>query len=263
MVNTKELIRAGCKYLGTPYDKLDCQAFIERCLKDIGVRKDLSGSNAWFREILQNGWIGSPEECIEKYGRIPPGAFLFILADVSDSTPAKYRDDGIGDATHIGIYTGETGNTMVAISGDPKNFKYNFGDGAIHSSHSKGGVCTSRFAGKSIKGGWNRVGLWNRLDYGGDTVQVTYKAKVIGGGLNIRAEPDKSSERLGQIPNGTVITVTEDLAGWSKIEYGDIIGYVVSSYLQEVREEIEMVTVSKKELQSMYDMLGDWLGLRG
>lgn len=44
--------------------------------------------------------------------------------------------------------------------------KYVYGDGAIHSSASKGHVVTSKFAGKSINGGWNRIGLWNAISYG-------------------------------------------------------------------------------------------------
>ena len=55
--------------------------------------------------------------------------------------------DGIGNASHIGLYIGRE-------------------SGAIHSSYSKNGVRYSYFAGSTINGGWNRVGLWNELDYG-------------------------------------------------------------------------------------------------
>lgn len=148
MVDGKKLGEVGFRYIGTPYSEMDCQAFIERCLKDCGDYTNLSGSNAWYREVMKHGWVGTPEECKRLQGKVPKGAFLFILKDVSDSTPAKYRDDGIGDATHIGIVTDKD-------------------KGAIHSSKSKGEVCQSEFHGKTIKnGGWNRVGLWNRVDYG-------------------------------------------------------------------------------------------------
>ena len=78
---------------------------------------------------------------------IPNGAFLFIL-EQDGGEPAKYRADGIGNASHMGIKTG-------------------IGEGAIHSSKSRGCVCTSVFRDKSINGGWNRVGLWDAIDYGG------------------------------------------------------------------------------------------------
>ncbi len=148
MIDGKKLGEAGFKYIGRSYSEMDCQAFVERCLKDCGDKTNLSGSNAWYREVMKNGWVGTPEECVRMQGKVPKGAFIFILKEVSDSTPAKYRDDGIGDATHIGIVTDKD-------------------KGAIHSSKSKGEVCQSEFHGKTIKnGGWNRVGLWDKVDYG-------------------------------------------------------------------------------------------------
>ena len=97
-----ELAKAGYKYLGIPYSQIDCQAFVEKCLSDIGININLAGSNAWFRECRSNGFIGTPEECKAKYGLIPPGAFLFILKH-DGKEPAKYKADGIGNASHIGI----------------------------------------------------------------------------------------------------------------------------------------------------------------
>ena len=84
----------------------------------------------------------------EKFGSVPKGALLFIVEPVGPKTPAKFRDDRVGDATHMGIVTGRN-------------------EGAIHSSKSRGGVVTSKFAGKTIpNGGWNRVGLLPVFDYG-------------------------------------------------------------------------------------------------
>ena len=132
---------AGDKYLGRSYQEMDCQAFVEKCMADVGYRKDLGGSNSWYRECMKHGWAGSPEECAKEFGSVPKGALLFILEDVGPKTPAKFRNDGIGDVTHMGIVTGRN-------------------DGAIHSSSSRGCVAASKFKGKTIpNGGWNRVGL--------------------------------------------------------------------------------------------------------
>ena len=148
MVDGNKLGEVGFNYIGTPYDEMDCQAFVERCLRDCGEKLNLPGSNAWYREVMKNGWVGSPEECKRLHGKVPKGAFLFIVKDVNPSTPEKYRHDGYGDADHIGIVT-------------------NKDKGAIHSSKSRGGVCQSEFHGKTIKnGGWNKVGLWDKVDYG-------------------------------------------------------------------------------------------------
>ena len=48
----------GEKYLGTPYSEMDCQAFVEACLRDAGINLDLAGSNAWYRKM---DWTGTPE----------------------------------------------------------------------------------------------------------------------------------------------------------------------------------------------------------
>ncbi|MBR3494215.1 MAG: leucine-rich repeat domain-containing protein [Clostridia bacterium] len=143
-VTAQSVSMQGDKYLYVPYSVMDCQAFVERCLKDAGLYWNLAGSNAWYRQMT---WTGSPEECIATFGYIPVGAFLYILKQ-DGGEPDKYKPDGLGNASHIGIYIGRK-------------------DGAIHSSYSKGGVFYSKFSGSTIpNGGWNRVGLWYRLDYG-------------------------------------------------------------------------------------------------
>ena len=165
MPNANDLAKAGCKYLGRSYQEMDCQKFVEKCLSDIGAGKDLSGSNAWYRAMT---WKGTPEECRASFGEIPNGAFLFILEN-NGKEPEKYRHDGIGNASHIGLKTGMSGSEMVRLAeeaGDTNARKYNFGSGAIHSSQSRGAVCTSNFKDKTIRGGWNRIGLWDRIDYG-------------------------------------------------------------------------------------------------
>ena len=142
--SAKELAQAGFHYIGAPYSTMDCQAFVEHCMKDVGVSRNLPGSNAWYRAMT---WTGTPEECKARFGSIPDGAFLFIL-EQDGKEPAKYRRDGIGNASHIGIKTGK-------------------GQGAIHSSSSRGCVCESVFNDRTVRnGGWNRVGLWDAFDYG-------------------------------------------------------------------------------------------------
>lgn len=129
---------------GISYQKMDCQAFMEVCLAMIGIRADWKGSNAMYRDMA---WVGTPEECRARYGKIPVGAWLYIWADDGGEVARGYRD-GLGNASHVGVYTGQ-------------------GLGAVHSSSSRGCVCESKFAGRTIpNGGWNRVGLCKLLDYG-------------------------------------------------------------------------------------------------
>ena len=146
MVDGNRLGAVGFEKLGTPYSQMDCQAFIEWCLMKCGLKMDLAGSNAWYREIRKNGAIMTPEECVRQLGCVPKGAFLFIHAFDGGEEKRGYHD-GLGNASHIGICTGTQG------------------EGAIHSSKSRGCVAESRFNGKSISGGWNAVGLYNKVSY--------------------------------------------------------------------------------------------------
>lgn len=182
MIEGKNLVQAAVKYLGRSYSEMDCQAFPERALKDCGININLAGSNAWYREVMKNGAVMTPEECVRKLGNVPPGAFLFIWANDGGEEKRGYHD-GLGNASHMGFCTDETAEEMMAYclaqigsAAERKWFieKVSHGNGAIHSSSSRGCVCTSKFAGKTIpNGGWNRVGLWTKeiaYDYtGGDS----------------------------------------------------------------------------------------------
>ena len=113
-------------------------------------------------------------------------------------------------------------------------------------------------------GKWSWHGWLKKISEGG-SMKVTYQAKVIGGALNLRSGPSKSDERIDQIPDGTIVTVTEDLAGWSKVIFDGREGYVASMYLEEVKpdQDVDLTAVPKAELEAVYDMIGNWLGLRG
>ena len=288
MATAKELIDVAPNYLGVPYSHLDCQAFVERCLRDIGIRKDLNGSNTWYRYILENGWVGSPEECKALFGTIPEGAFLFIL-EHDGKEPEKYRQDGIGNASHIGIYTAMTGEEMVALAiaeGDTEAGKYNFGNGAIHSSSTRKAVATSNFAGKTINGGWNRIGLWTAISYGeqidsiihgdkpgGETMVATVYSDN-GKPVNFRKKPSTSAALVDQIPVGEQVEVTERGSDWCSCKWKGKTGYIMTQFLifgeYVPGEDTDptptpdgMVLVNRGELEKVYDMIGNLLGVRG
>ena len=229
MISGKDLAEAGYKYLGVPYSRMDCQAFAEQCLRDCRLEMNLAGSNAWFREVWRNGTVLTPEDCVKQWGTVPAGAFLFILKE-DGGEPEKYRADGLGNACHIGIATGR-------------------GEGAVHSSASRGCVAESRFEGKTIRnGGWNRVGLWNRVDYGlplpGDTAGLpeqiqqvvseasrTVRAVVASGNgkpVNTRKGPGKlyPLSKAGKLPAGTEVEILARKGTWDRIRCADANGAV-------------------------------------
>lgn len=222
----EEMAKAGLKYMGTPYDSMDCQEFVEACLKDIGLPVDKAGSNTWYRTMT---WTGSPEECKKRFGRIPVGAFLFIL-EHDGKEPKQYLKDGIGNASHMGIKT-------------------NTESGAIHSSSTRGIVTESVFKDKTIpNGGWNRVGLWAVLLYGSDIdsqligtgnesveVNAMKAAKVTapsGSTVNMWKEAKRNSGLVDRIPIGTEVLVMQDKGEWMEILKGSKQGWMLSNYLE-------------------------------
>lgn len=291
MPKGSELAKTGCPYLGTPYSQLDCQAFVERCLDNIGLHKNLAGSNAWYRFTMNNGWVGTPEECKNKFGNIPPGAFLFIL-EHNGKEPEKYRQDGIGNASHIGIYTGMTGKQMADLAeqaGNEKAADYDFGNGAINSSSTRKAVATSKFSGKSISGGWNRVGLWNQISYGepfdriisGGSGQETEGEIMIattwaqnGTTVNMRKSASTGSDLVERIPIGETVEVLDKGSEWCRCKWRNKTGYIKSEFLifgEVIPGEDEaptpipegMIMVNREQLEQVYDMIGNLLGRKG
>lgn len=236
MITAESVARQGNKYLGTPYTAMDCQAFFEACLADAGISRDLKGSNAWYRDMT---WTGSPEKCKKCFGSIPAGAFLFIHAFDGGEAKRGYHD-GLGNASHIGIYTGT-------------------GDGAIHSSQSRGCVATSKFAGKTINGGWNMVGLWDRLSYGAkidaalaglssetvpESTPIRIEVKPMdmivksanGAGVRMRKTASATGAYMCTIPEGSVLSVTETKAGFGRVYHEGLIGWANLDYLAPVED---------------------------
>lgn len=251
------LAQTGCKYLGRLYSDMDCQKFVETALRDAGITKDLAGSNAWYRMMT---WVGTPAECKAKFGSIPVGAFLYILSN-NGKEPEKYKKDGIGNASHIGIYTAMTGAEMVAqalADGNVNGTAYNFGNGAIHSSSSRAHVCTSAFAGKAISGGWNRIGLWDKIDYGehvnailrgespssidpDDPVPTPEPAPVVtvgkvyaeaGRAVKMRQKPSSKCNLYWDVPIGETVEILGE-GEWDHIRWNGRTGYMKSDYIMK------------------------------
>ncbi len=222
---------AGDKYIGRSYEEMDCQEFVERCLAEVGIRMDLKGSNAWWREMT---WTGTPEECAKIFGSVPKGAFLFIL-EMDGGEEKRGYHDGKGNASHIGIKTGR-------------------GKGAIHSSATRGCVAESEFHDKTIKnGGWNRVGLWDQMDYGktinwllehmgigsapADPSQEEGKIMTVtvtspnGKPVNLRKAADKDAALVDKIPDGTEAELLSSGEEWSKIKAKGKTGWMMTEFL--------------------------------
>ena len=87
------------KYIGIPYERLDCQAFVEQVLKDCGEKHNWRGSNHIWRDAVTN------RNKIESIADIPAGALVFTLKYDGGEKDKGYNDN-MGNAKHVGIYLG-------------------------------------------------------------------------------------------------------------------------------------------------------------
>ena len=121
----EQAIKGG--YIGIPYDKLDCQGFVERVLADCGVRKpngtvyDWKGSNSMYRNYYQ--WRGTVKECEAKYGMIPQGALVFTRKNDGGEVERGYHD-GLGNFSHVGIYVGAPHGVIHSTTGGVQYGKF-------------------------------------------------------------------------------------------------------------------------------------------
>lgn len=138
------------KYDKMTYSEVDCQAFCELVLKDIGVRRsngkpyNWRGSNHIARVACK--WLGTVEEALSQFGEIPRGAWVFKWADDGGERERGYSD-GKGNYKHIGIYIG---NDQVR---DSTRYKNSSGEYVRNGP----GTCSMK--------GFNRVGLAQVLDF--------------------------------------------------------------------------------------------------
>ena len=175
-----------------------------------------------------------------------PGMAAFKLREPGEkgyALPGKYQGDpDQNDYYHIGLVDEDSGYVLNAKS-------------------TSQGFCRDKL---TAKNGWDAVAELSAVEYdsGGDT-QVSYQAKVVGGKLNLRAGKSTSAERICQIPEDSIVSVSEESGGWAKVSYGGKEGWCLAQYLEKIDQDADIVSVSRKALESVYDLIGDWLGMRG
>lgn len=103
------------------------------------------------------------------------------------------------------------------------------------------------------------VGLYNPIFKGGGKMEV-YDAKVVGGALNLRDEPSKYGDRLCQIPDGTVLKITEEQEDWALTSYAGNVGWAMKRFLEPVEDgSTDLVMVPRRELEEMRSMIDRWM----
>ena len=244
--------------VGYTYDELDCQALVEHCVQQAGGSMDYRGSNDMARNLawlgtLENAWAG---------GMLAPGALLFIHEDDESGLPARYRGDGLGDFSHVGLYVG-----VDALADTDKSGRRRACD-VVHSSASMG-----RVAGSTLQNGWTHVGWAREIDYGAEIAPgVELGARVSaddagaggaisgggdlaaggsagggwyavvtspnGGPVKLRKSASMRERTYWHVAPGTRVRVERERAGWALIRAVCTDGherraYMMAKYLEE------------------------------
>ena len=139
--------------VGYTYDEMDCQAFVEHCVKQAGGSMSYRGSNDMARRAA---WLGTLAQA-QAQGRLVPGAGLLIREATEVNLPARYAGDGLGDFSHVGLYVGENALTDVDKNGNARSCD------VVHSSATMG-----RVAGSTLANGWTHAMWFQEIDYGND-----------------------------------------------------------------------------------------------
>lgn len=153
------------------YDQVDCQAFCELVLSDIGIRQENGRAYNWkgSNDMARNAcsWLGTKDECMKTFGGIPLGAWAFIWEDKTGNEEKRGYHDGKGNFSHIGIYVGN--NTVR----DSTRYKDSSG------KYVRDGVANRALS------AFNRIGLCYLLDFTGQA-DYTNHEKIIAILNNIR-----------------------------------------------------------------------------
>lgn len=196
--------------MGITYAKEDCQMFVEQTARRAGGNiPDYRGSNDMLRNACKK--VILLDEAI-RTGQLQRGWLLFIVKH-DGGEPAIYKDS-LGNASHVGIYTG---NPEV-----------------VHSSQSRGGVVAS-----TLKNAWNMCGPLKGVNYIEPDKQEKAEAVNMTGYINLPADknvfhrisPSKSSAWFGRINGGEEVEVVSVNNGWARVRWGGHDGYVLAQFI--------------------------------
>ena len=94
---------------GYTYSQYDCIHFVNLVRSKAGIPTVVNGTNSLWRSPTDLIWKGTMQDCMDYFGSIPIGAYLFKCYPEGtpgyETIPDQYRGDGIGNFDHIGIYT--------------------------------------------------------------------------------------------------------------------------------------------------------------
>ena len=200
MIQAEAAIRAARGLIGTSYETLDCINLIKKVIRTCAggdKRYTTAGTNELWNSF----------DSVPKYRHL-----IWRQSGISGAKPGMlaFMGVGTGDVSHTGLVT-ERGTV-------------------IHSSKSRGGVVETAL---TAKAGWNGLGVHRMIEVAENAgAAPTGTAYIVCAqkGLRMRKNPDIRGEYMQMLPDGAVITVLEEQAGWFKTTYKGYTGWVSAEY---------------------------------
>lgn len=159
--------------------------------------------------------------------------------DVEPSTEGETSD---GETTEVDPSTettnpngGGTTETSQALTTGTVNLREAPEDGKVITTVNEGVLVTVLDTSNT---------KWYKVSYNGQTGYISAEyldtaaagnvqtGKITASSLNIRETNDSDSKSLGTVTKGTSVTIIESSAGWHKIVYKDITGWVSGDYVE-------------------------------
>ena len=222
------------------FTECDCIGMVKRSLKMGGIEPTgLSGTNYAARYTIKNL---KPIKSVSdlKVGDVVLKGRPYTKND-NYPLPSKYLKGG----SH---YNGDTTNYFHIGTVTKTN--------PLEITH-----MTSPTAKKDTKlGKWNYYGQLPQVSYTekSEVVVVLEYATVIGGSLNIRKEKSVNSNKIGIIPSGSKVAVTEHGTDWCKVTYNAYTGYAMTKYLnfESGSDDSKIsITLSRDNALALYEAL--------
>lgn len=209
---------------GRSLSGMDATGYIAYCLGRLGIPIQATGSNSLYREV---GGTPIPLADALKRGLVVPGSLLFRV-ERDGGEPAKFRGDGLGNATFA----------LICIAP---------GRAAYPSEKMKKLIDTKI---EVVSGKANMVMLHPRLDYGAigaappqpgiQTPPETPTEMIVvtpDGRLNMRPRPSLNTMIMKRIDPGTRVQVNFNQGEWSHITHtidgSSMTGWVMAKFLKK------------------------------
>ena len=124
------------------------------------------------------------------------------------------------------------------ISANPAVFKVMLRNAMFHRVTLAAREDYDAFDRLAAKDGWNGLGVHRNINVGREADEDTTADIQVGTeyivcaqkGLRMRKKPDIRGEYMQMLPDGAVITVLEERAGWFKTTYKGYTGWVSAEY---------------------------------